>query len=185
MFDLLSRYWWIVALRGAIAVIFGMLAFIWPEITLETLILFFGAYVLMDGIFSIIHAIGGWKERDDRWLLLLEGLLGVGVGISTYRAPGITATGLLLYIAAWSLAMGILKIAAAIRLRKVIEREWWLASSGIASVLLAMLLMWFPAAGALGFLWLIASYAFIFGVILLAVGFKLRWLSVRKKEASA
>ncbi len=183
MFDLLSRYWWIVVLRGTIAVIFGLLAFIWPEITLEILILFFGAYVLMDGVFSIIHAIGGWKERDDRWLLLLEGVLGVGIGISTYRAPGITVTGLLLYIAAWSLAMGILKIVAAIRLRKVIEKEWWLASSGIASVLFALLLMWFPAAGALGLLWLIAGYALIFGLILLAVGFKLRRLSLQKKEA--
>jgi uncharacterized membrane protein HdeD (DUF308 family) len=185
MFDLLSRYWWVLALRGAIAVIFGMLVFIWPWITLATLVLFFGAYVLMDGVFSIIHGIGGWKERDDRWFLLLEGLLGVGVGISTYRAPGITATGLLLYIAAWSLAMGILKIATAIRLRKVIKNEWWLASGGVASILFAMLLMWFPDAGALGLLWLIASYAFIFGVILLAVGFKLRWLSAQPKEASS
>jgi uncharacterized membrane protein HdeD (DUF308 family) len=185
MSNALSQYWWIVALRGAIAVIFGLLAFIWPEITLATLILFFGAYVLMDGVFSIIHAIGGWKEKDDRWFLLLEGLLGVGVGISTYRAPGITATGLLLYIAAWSLAMGILKIVTAIRLRKVIQGEWWLAASGIASLLFAALLMWFPAVGALGVLWLIASYAFIFGLILLAVGFKLRSLNVRKEEASA
>ena len=183
MSNLFSRYWWILALRGAIAVIFGLLAFISPEITLATLILFFGAYVLMDGVFSIIHAIGGWQERDDRWFLLLEGLLGVGIGISAYRAPGITATGVLLYIAAWSLAMGILKIVTAIRLRKVIQGEWWLAASGIASLLFAALLMWFPAVAALGLLWLIGGYAFIYGLILMAVGFKVRGLDGEKEEA--
>jgi uncharacterized membrane protein HdeD (DUF308 family) len=185
MSNVLSRYWWILALRGAIAVIFGLLAFIWPEITLATLILFFSAYVLMDGAFSIIHAIGGWQDRDDRWFLLLEGLLGVGIGISTYHAPGIVATGILLYIAAWSLGMGILKIVSAIRLRKAIQGEWWLAGSGIASLLFAALLMWFPAVGALGLLWLIAGYAFIFGLVSMAVGFKVRGLGGEKEGAKA
>jgi uncharacterized membrane protein HdeD (DUF308 family) len=101
-----------------------VLAFIWPGITLAALVLLFGAYVLVDGIFATVLAVGGWKERDDRWLLLLEGILGVGIGIMTFLAPEITSVGLLLFIAAWSLATGILKVAGAVRLRRRIQGEW-------------------------------------------------------------
>src|SRR5919108_35460 len=148
MFDLLTRNWWVLVARGVMAILFGVLAFSWPGITLAILVLFFGAYALVDGIFAIVLAIGDWKERDDGWLLLLEGVLGVGIGIMTYLAPEITSVGLLLYIAAWSLATGILKIAAAIRLRRRIKGEWWLGLSGVASILLAGILMWNPVAGA-------------------------------------
>jgi uncharacterized membrane protein HdeD (DUF308 family) len=109
MFNLLTRNWWALVVRGVMAILFGVLAFSWPGITLAALVLLFGAYVLVDGIFAIVLAIGGWKERDDRGLLLLEGILGVGIGIMTYLAPEITSVGLLLYIAAWSLATGVLK----------------------------------------------------------------------------
>jgi uncharacterized membrane protein HdeD (DUF308 family) len=174
MFDLLARNWWVLVLRGVIAILFGVLAFIWPGITLAALVLLFGAYVLVDGIFAIVLAIGGWKERDDRWLLLLEGILGIGIGIMTFLAPEITSVGLLLFIAAWSLATGILKIIAAIRLRQRIEGEWWLGLSGVASILLAGLLMWNPVAGALGLIWFIASFAIALGVVLIMLGFKVR-----------
>jgi uncharacterized membrane protein HdeD (DUF308 family) len=174
MFELLARNWWVLVVRGVIAILFGVLAFIWPGITLAALVLLFGAYVLVDGIFAIVLAIGGWKERDDRWLLLLEGILGVGIGIMTFFAPEITSVGLLLFIAAWSLATGILKIAAAIRLRRQIEGEWWLALSGVASILFAGILMWNPVAGALGLLWFIASFAIAFGVVLIMLGVKVR-----------
>jgi uncharacterized membrane protein HdeD (DUF308 family) len=128
----------------------------------------------VDGIFAIVLAIGGWKERDDRWLLLLEGILGVGIGIMTFLAPEITSVGLLLFIAAWSLATGILKIIAAIRLRQRIEGEWWLGLSGVASIFLAGLLMWNPVAGALCLIWFIASFAIALGVVLIMLGFKVR-----------
>jgi uncharacterized membrane protein HdeD (DUF308 family) len=106
MFDLLARNWWVLVVRGVMAILFGVLAFIWPGITLTVLVLLFGAYALVDGIFAVVLAIGGWQERDDRWLLLLEGILGVGIGIMTALAPELTGVGLLLYIAAWSLATG-------------------------------------------------------------------------------
>jgi len=176
MFDLLARYWWVLVLRGAMAILFGVLAFLWPGITLAALVLLVGAYFFVDGIFAIVLAFGGWRERDDRWLLLLEGLLGVGIGVMTFLAPEITSGGLLLFIAAWSLATGILKIAAAIRLRRRIEGEWWLALSGVASIAFAGIIMWNPVAGALGLLWFIASFAIVFGAVLVVLGFKVRSL---------
>jgi uncharacterized membrane protein HdeD (DUF308 family) len=185
MFDLLAKNWWVLVLRGIIAILFGLFAYAWPGITLATLILFFGAYVLVDGILLLGHAIGGWRQSEDRWLLLLEGLLGVGIGIITFAAPGVTAVGLFIYIVAWSLATGVLEIAAAIRLRKEIENEWWLILSGIASIIFAVLVMFFPSAGALGLLWLIATYAIVFGVIMIIAGFKLRGLRSRSKGATA
>ena len=185
MLDILSRYWWAYVVRGIFAILFGILAYAWPGITLATLIIFFGAYVLIDGILLLINTIGNWGERDDRWLLLLEGLLGVGIGVITLVVPGITAVLLIFYIAAWSLATGVLEIAAAIRLRKEIENEWWLILSGVVSILFAILLMVFPNAGALGLIWLIATYAIIFGVILIIAGVKLRGLRFRFKGATA
>jgi len=183
MFDLLSRYWWTLVVRGIFGIVFGVLALVWPGFTLVTLVILFGAYALVDGIFAIVGAIGGWGKRDDHWLLLLEGLLGVGIGILTFRAPGITAVVLLMYIAAWALATGVLEIVGAIRLRKEIKGEFWLILSGIASIVFALLLMIFPVGGALSLLWLISSYAIVFGVMLIASGLKLRGLRSHPKPA--
>jgi uncharacterized membrane protein HdeD (DUF308 family) len=185
MLEMLSRYWWAFVVRGIFAILFGILAYAWPGITLATLIIFFGAYVLIDGILLVIKTIGKWGERDDRWLLLLEGLLGIGVGVITFVAPGITAVALIFFIAAWSLATGVLEIAAAIRLRKEIQGEGWMILSGIASIVFAVLVMFFPGAGALGLLWLIAAYAIIFGVMLVILGIKLRGHRSRSKGATA
>ncbi len=174
MLDVLSRYWWAFVVRGVIAILFGILAFAWPGITVATLILFFGAYAFIDGVFLITKAVGNWKAREDRWLLLLEGLLGIGIGLLTLTAPRVTTLALLFYIAAWSLATGVLEIATAIRLRKEIKGEGWMILSGIASILFALLLMSFPGAGALGLILVIAGYAIVFGIILVTLGFKLR-----------
>jgi uncharacterized membrane protein HdeD (DUF308 family) len=184
MLEMLSRYWWAFVVRGIFAILFGILAYAWPGITLATLIIFFGAYVLIDGILLVIKTIGKWGERDDRWLLLLEGLLGIGIGVITFVAPGITAVALIFFIAAWSLATGVLEIAAALRLRKEIQGEGWMILSGIASILFAILVMFFPGAGALGLLWLIAAYAIIFGVMLVILGIKLRGHRSRSKVAT-
>jgi uncharacterized membrane protein HdeD (DUF308 family) len=172
MLKVLFRYWWLLPVRGVVAILFGVLAFVWPGITLTTLVLFFGAYVFVNGAILIFNAVGSRKEKDDWWLLLIEGLLGVGVGIMTAFAPGITGMALLLYIAAWALAVGVLEIIAAIRLRKVVTGEWWLAVGGVVSIIFALLLMRFPAAGAMGLIWLIGTYACLFGAILIVLGFK-------------
>ena len=184
MLERLSRYWWVFVVRGIFAIFFGILAYAWPGITLATLIIFFGVYVLIDGILLVIKTIGNWGERDDRWLLLLEGLLGIGIGVITFVAPGITAVALVFFIAAWSLATGVLEIAVAIRLREEIQGEGWMILSGIASIVFAVLVMFFPGAGALGLLWLIAGYAIIFGVMLVILGIKLRGHRSRSKDAT-
>ncbi|HUJ19085.1 MAG TPA: HdeD family acid-resistance protein [Nitrospirota bacterium] len=176
MLSVLFRYWWVLLVRGILAILFGIAAFVWPAITLTTLVLLFGAYVFVNGAFLIINAVGSRKEKEDWWLLLIEGLLGIGIGLMTAFAPGITGLALLLYIAAWALAAGILEIIAAIRLRKVVTGEWWLAVGGVVSIIFALLLMRFPAAGALGFVWLIAGYACVFGAIMIVLGLKVHRL---------
>jgi uncharacterized membrane protein HdeD (DUF308 family) len=177
----LARYWWVVVLRGVLAIAFGILAFVWPGITLASLVLVFGAYALVDGIFAIVSAIRGGGQ-EPWWLLVLEGGVGIGIGILTLFAPGITALGLLFYIAIWAIATGVLEIAAALALRHEIEGEWLLVLSGLASVAFGALLIARPGAGALAVLWLIAAYAIAFGVLLVLLGFKVRGRAV---EATA
>jgi len=170
--SLFAGRWWTVLLRGIIAVAFGVLAFAWPGVTLASLVLLFGFYALADGIFSLLAAIGG--RRDDRWLLALEGIIGIWAGVVTLRAPAITAMVLVFLISIWAMATGFLRIAAAVRLRKEISGEMWLALSGVLSVLFALMLMFRPAVGALGLVWVIAGYALILGVLEIMLGMELR-----------
>jgi uncharacterized membrane protein HdeD (DUF308 family) len=182
MLELVRRYWWTFVLRGIFAIIFGVLAWLWPGITLPVLVIFFGAYAFADGILLVINAIGDWSTEQDHWLLLLEGLVGVGIGIITFVSPAVTAIALVFYIAVWSIATGVLEIAAAIDLRKEIQGEGWMILSGIASILFGVILMIFPGGGALGLLWLIATYAIVFGVLLIGLGIKLKSRASQKKS---
>jgi len=169
---ILARTWWVLLLRGIIAIAFGLLTWFQPGISLAALVLLFGAYVLADGILGVWAALAGRKNNEDWWVMLLWGLVGIGVGIVALLAPGITALALLFYIAIWAIATGIMEIVAAIRLRKVIKGEWWLILSGLASVVFGVLVMVRPGAGALALLWLIAAYAIIFGVLMVILAFK-------------
>jgi len=173
MLTKLAQHWWMFVLRGIAAILFGIAAFGWPHLTLAVLVVLFGAYALVDGIFLTLSAITGWSRIEDPLLILLEGLIGIGIGVVTFHSPAITALGLLIYIAAWSLATGVLEIVAAMRLRKELAGEFWLLLSGILSIAFAIVLMWFPAAGALGLVWVIGAYAIGFGIMLIALGLKL------------
>ena len=174
--NLFSKNWWVLLLRGIVAVLFGMLAISRPGITLGLLVLLFGLYAVLDGCFALIAAAAGWSQREDRWLLLLEGVIGLGAGFATLRAPALTTVALLFFIAVWALATGVLKIVAAIRLRKEITGELWLVLSGIASVIFSFLVMMSPAAGALAMAWLIGWYALMLGVMLILLSLKLHSL---------
>jgi uncharacterized membrane protein HdeD (DUF308 family) len=175
MFDLLTRYWWVLVLRGVIAILLGLMAFARPGLTLAAFIIWFGAYALVDGALEIYQALAGRRRQDDDWwIVLLTGVAGVLVGIVTFRAPAITAVGLLLYVAAWALAKGVLEVVAAIRLRSVIQGEIWLGLAGVASIAFAVLLMMYPLAGILGLLWVVAAYGIVFGVMMVALGFRVR-----------
>lgn len=168
----LSRHWWVFVLRGVLAILLGVATFLWPAITLATLVIFFGAYAFVDGVFALVAAFR--RERPaPGWLLALEGVIGIGVGVLTLFAPGITALALLLYIAIWAVATGVLEIAAAIALRKEIENEWLLALGGAASLAFGLLLLLRPSAGALAVLWLIGAYAIAFGVLYVLLGLRL------------
>jgi uncharacterized membrane protein HdeD (DUF308 family) len=183
MIGLFTRNWWVLLLRGTAAMLFGILALRIPGMTLAALVLLFGVYALVDGVFDLFAAVVGWRHRENRWLLLLEGFIGVGVGIVTLRAPAPTTVALIFTIAVWALATGVLKIVEAIRLRKEISNEFWLALSGIASVVFAFLVMLRPAAGALAMVWVMGWYALLMGAMLIVLSFELRGL--RKPDYQA
>jgi uncharacterized membrane protein HdeD (DUF308 family) len=168
--------WWAMVLRGIAGIIFGILAFMWPGITLTVLVFLFGAYALVDGAFSIVAGIKSYGENKRWWLLLIEGVLSVLAGAFAFFVPAMTALILLILIASWAVVTGIFQIAAAIQLRKVIAGEWILILSGILSVLFGLLLLYNPVGGALAVVWLIAAYSIVFGVLLAAFGLKLRGL---------
>ena len=170
----LIKNWWMVALRGLVAVLFGIAAFVWPGLTLLALVWLFGIYALMDGVFTLISAFTNRRESNRWWLLLLEGIVGIAAGIIAIVWPGITAFALLYLIAAWAIVTGVLEIAAAIRLREEIEGEWLMALSGILSLVFGILLVIWPGAGALAVVWMIAAYAIVFGIFLIILGFRLR-----------
>lgn len=169
----LARYWWLFLLRGIAAIIFGILAFLWPGITLVTLVLFWGAFALVDGVLSLAHAFMG-GGMGSRWWLALVGLAGIAAGIVAFMAPGLTAVVLLLFFAGWAIALGVFQIVGAIQLRKQIDNEWTLILSGVVSVLFGILLIAMPAAGLVGFIWVIAAYAIVFGVLLIGFAFRLK-----------
>lgn len=171
-----SGNWWALLLRGLIAIAFGVVIWFQPGFSLAALVLLFGAYAMADGILSVWTAIAGRKEHEHWWVLLLGGILGICVGILAFIAPGVTALVLLFYIAIWAISTGVLGIVAGIRLRKEIEGEWLLILSGLVSVVFGALLVLMPGAGALVLLWMIASYAVVFGILLVILAFKMRGL---------
>jgi len=174
MTDTLARNWWVVGLRGLLALLFGVLVFFWPGISLVMLVLLFGAYALLDGVFAIVSSVRAAKRQKRWWLFLLQGITGIIVGIGAVIWPGITALVLLYIIAAWAIVTGVFEIVAAVQLRKEIEGEWLLALGGIASVVFGVLLVGFPSAGALAVVWLIGAYSMLFGILFMILAFRLR-----------
>jgi uncharacterized membrane protein HdeD (DUF308 family) len=177
----LPRHWWVVALRGAAAVVFGILAFVWPGITLGALILLFGAYAIVDGVLLLYAAV---RQSDHRWTLALEGVIGIAAGLIAFTLPGITALALLFVIAAWAILTGIMEIVAGVRLRRSIDNEWTLVAAGVLSVVFGVLLIAQPGSGVLALVWLIGLYAVLFGAAVLALSWRLRGFHVRAAQAS-
>lgn len=187
MITALTQNWWVLALRGVAALFFGMGALLWPGLTLAVLVLLFGAYTLIDGIFAVIAGITTRREQERWWMMILTGLAGILTGMLTLLWPGITALLLLYCIATWSIVTGIFEIAAAIRLRREIEGEWQLGLAGLASVIFGILLVSRPGAGVLALSWLIGAYALVYGVLLVGLALRLRGLrnTVERQPAGA
>ena len=171
-----ARNWWVVLLRGIVAIVFGLFALTSPLVTLATLVLVFGIYAIIDGVFSLLAAVRNWRRGKEGWMLLLEGLMGLGIGIVTLRAPSLTAVALMFFIAAWALCSGVIRIVEAVLLRAEISGEFWLALSGLASVAFALLVFLHPAAGALAMAWIIGWYALFAGAMLVMLSFRVHHL---------
>lgn len=174
MVNALRRHWWILALRGVAAILFGLAAYFWPGAALATLVLLFAAYAVVDGVLVLATGIRQAGENKHWWLLLLEGLVSILAGVAALFYPGITALVLLYFVAAWAVITGILEIVAAVRLREEIKGEFWLGLAGVLSILFGVALFLFPGPGALAVVWLIASYAVVFGIAMIGLGFRLR-----------
>jgi uncharacterized membrane protein HdeD (DUF308 family) len=174
MNELLARSWWMIALQGALALTFGILALVWPGATLIVLVAFFAAWALIGGGASVIAAIQHRRTDDGWWLVLLLGLVSLAAGVVAVFNPAITILVLVLVMGVNALITGVLQIVMAIRLRKEIDREWMLALAGAVSVLFGVLVFLFPAAGALAMVWLVSFYATVTGILLLALAFKAR-----------
>lgn len=185
MLEHYARNWWLLALRGVLAVIFGVIALVWPGITLAVLVLLFGAYALVDGVVALFAGItgSGGLTGGDRWWVALLGVVSIAAGIVAFVWPGITALVLLAVIGAWALVTGVLQIVAAIRLRREITDEWLLGLAGVISVLFGIFVLIRPGQGALAIVWVIGIYAIIFGVSLIALSFRLRGLAPQARTA--
>lgn len=173
MLDSLARNWWLILLRGVAAIVFGLLTFAWPGLTLLTLVILYGAYALVDGAFAIAAAVTGGAPAP-RWWLAIVGVLGLAAGAATLTWPGITGMVLLFFIAGWSIASGIMQIVGAINLRKEIDSEWLLILAGLFSIVFGVVILLYPGAGALGLAFGIGSFAMLYGVTLVMFSLRLK-----------
>lgn len=174
MVHALARNWWALFLRGIAAVIFGLLAFFWPGVTGLVLVILFGAYAFVDGVFALISAIRA-AESHERWIAFaVEGIVGLIIAAVTFFSPLIAAIALYWVIAIWAVLTGILELVAAGQLRKLIPNEWLLVLGGVASIAFGILLVVYPVAGAITVIYLIGAYAIFFGVMMIGLSLRLR-----------
>jgi uncharacterized membrane protein HdeD (DUF308 family) len=174
MAKLTGQIWWTFAWRGAVALLFGVLALLWPGITLLWLVALFAAYALISGIVSVVGGVVHRKSDERWWLALILGLVSVGAGIIALVHPDLTALVLVLLMGANAIATGILDIVMAVRLRKALRNDWVLVLAGLVSITFGVLVFLFPAAGALAMVWLISVYAITAGVLLLIAAVRSR-----------
>ncbi len=181
---LLTRNWWLVVLRGLLAILFGLTAFFWPGLTWLVLVLMFGVYAMVDGAFAMLSGLVSSKYSPRWWVFLLEGLVSVAAGVVALLRPGLAGFALILVIAAWAILTGILEIAAAIPLRREISNEWMLGFGGFVSIVFGFLVLFQPATGGLVITLMIGAYALIFGILLVALGLRLRKMDIRPGSGS-
>jgi uncharacterized membrane protein HdeD (DUF308 family) len=170
----LARWWWTFILRGVVAIVFGVLAFVSPAFGIAVLVALFAVWAIIDGVNNLLTGIRTRSRDRSWWLEILEGIVGVVAGVIALALPAFAAEVLVLLIAVWAILTGVIEIWLAIRLRRVIEGEAWMALAGVASILFGIVVILFPAAGALSIVWLIGSFAIAFGVFLVLLGWRLR-----------
>ena len=178
----LARNWWALALRGAAAIIFGIIALFWPPAAIAALVAVFGAYALVDGILNLVAAVRAGRSGQRWGALLFEGIVSLVVGLLTLFFPGVTALALVLFVGAWSLITGVAEVVAAIKLRTMIEGEWLLALSGVLSIAFGILLFISPLIGAIAIAIWIGAYALVFGALLFGLALRLRSWASRQQQ---
>jgi uncharacterized membrane protein HdeD (DUF308 family) len=183
MLDALSRNWWMLALRGVAAIIFGIAVILAPGIALQVLITFWAVYTIIDGVFTIGTAFQNRQGNPRWWVNLLEGLISILAGVAAIIFPGITSLVFLYIIAFWAIFTGVMEIIAAVQLRKEIEGEFWLGLAGVLSIIFGIALILFPGTGILTLLWLLAGYAIVFGVVLIVLAFRVRGMQGQQPQS--
>ena len=176
---------WLLIFDGILAIIFGVVAWVWPGLTVDTLVILFGAYSFVVGVMNLVAAFGIFRMGESPWPFIFRGVLGIGTGVVVAVWPDISATALLYVIAAYAIIVGIFEVAAAIELRKLVSNEWLLALAGIASIAFGVLAAMYPNDGAVAIVWTIGIYAIFFGATLIALGFRLHGWGRKLTSATA
>jgi len=176
MLSSITRNWWLVALSGALAVLFGVAAFVWPGMTFEVLVLLFGAYAFVDGIVWLGFGLLAAGSEERWWPLVLGGIVGIATGVLTFAQPATMGLALVYVVGAWAIVTGLLTIVAAVRLRDAISNEWLMGFSGVLSIIFGVLVLAQPNAGALTLVFLFGFYAILAGIAQISLGIRLRGL---------
>jgi uncharacterized membrane protein HdeD (DUF308 family) len=176
MIATLRQNWWTLALRGVIAIIFGICAFLWPLATALAFVILLAAFAFVEGVFALIGSVSWGLTGSQRLLLVVLGLLGLGVGVTAVMYPGITAVVIVALVAWWAILSGAILFVVAIEMRKVIENDWLLVLGALLSILFGVLLLWRPWAGVLTLSWLFGIYALLYGIMMLGLAFRVKSL---------
>ncbi|MEH6705625.1 MAG: HdeD family acid-resistance protein [Galbibacter orientalis] len=182
----LTKNWWALAIKGLILVIFAILIFMNPVISATGLAIWFAILMIADGIFTILAAFASWKEREDKWLILLEGAISLFLGIILLNMPGLTLLIVGFTVAFWFIFGGISRIAMGIQVRKEIEGEGWIILGGTLSVIFGLIIASSPLLGISYIMWIIAFAALLIGIVMIIIAFKLRkgskWLKDKVED---
>jgi len=174
MIMVLARNWWVLGLRGALAILFGIAAFVLPSVTLAALVMLFGAYALIEGVLAVVAGVRAAERHERWWPMVLEGIASVLAGLVTFAWPVITAVVLLYVIAFWALVTGVFKIVSTIRIRRHLSGELVHGLNGVISVLFGLALLIMPGLGLLAIVWWIGGYVIFRGLLLVVLALRLR-----------
>lgn len=174
MLQRLTQFWWLLVLRGALSVVFGIVAFLNPKMAFEALVLMLGAFLFADGLLAMLLGLRMRHHDANWWAVLTEGLLGIGLGGFALLMPEVTATGIVLILAAWFLISGVFEISTAIKLRKEIDNEWLMGAAGAVSIVLGAIMLFRPNIGTFSLGMLVGMYALLFGVLLVGLGLRVK-----------
>lgn len=186
MLNLLARNWWLIEIRGVAAIAFGIMAFLWPGLTLIVLITLFAAFMLIDGVTLLVAlARGDTATRGHRLAVGLMGILSIAAGVIAIAVPGLTALSLLYLVAFWAIALGVSQVIAAFRLRRDVSGELWLVIGGLLTIVFGVLLLAFPGTGLVSLIWLVGAWAIAYGFTSLVLAWRLRGLHQQLNSAEA